>query len=716
MDVKTRLFRKPVTTISWIALMLAMSMLLGVGTNLLKSASGLFEALDEHHTTIAIQTLEPGLTPSGSWEKLSATLSEKEILALEALDPVVDMDMRMLTGAYIPELDARVALINESDGQKDYDWMQWDTYMNESYNEVILTGTVTHSWYQKDDVSSYELYDLSELGIEEPMGLIKFHAIVEIDEIIVANHEYQFFPSEDFPGCSGKIHVSVLAYHNDTNQDETENGETDEEACIDNFFEVGSDYIFSGTYNPWVRGVDSDDDYPEEIRDLYTPTLELGTTYAVPGETIKYTDCLWKGDSLIYYPETLTEWAWEIPRIRYPSDKIMPAATKLTGTVEDLLETDKLWADTVELFEGTLHTFPVLGTQKLESMYAFNRNEAVFIEGRSFTQKEYDAGAKVCVIEESIAQRAGIHAGDQVRFSQFICGRSTWEGNMTLQMANDNGMLINPGVGRFPFGQGLVTEDEEFTVVGIYKLSRTWDSSSFSFTPNTIFIPQKAQIEGGYGGATTFTSSSDGGKVNVNGTYGIFMSIIIENGRAEEFLELAQDVVPNDFYTFDQGYANAMKSVQAVEDEAWKLISLTAVGWILLLALYVLLYQNREAPNLGIIRSLGGSPRVAGQYLFRSGLAVSATGILIGTLISSGVTKLVSQQLAEFMLEIGTMNANSGGMELDVEAVSSIIRTTSLSVGDLLALAALQLVIVTAALWLHAQGISRKAPRKLLSK
>lgn len=711
MDVKTRLFRKPVTTISWIALMLAMSMLLGVGANLLKSASGLFEALDEHHTTIAIQTLEPGLTPSGSWEKLSATLSEKEILALEALDPVIDMDMRMLTGAYIPELDARIALFKDGEGQKDYDWMQWDTYMNESYNEVILTGTVTHTWYEDENTI---LYDISELvGIEEPLGLRQFHAIVEIDEIIVAHEDYSLFPSEDFPAYSGKVHVQVLAYNE--YGDPEESGDTEEEDNS-NFFEVGSEYIFSGTYNPWIMGSNTDTQFPEEISDLRVPILNLGTTYTVPGEPYKHTHCLKNGDSLIYYPETLTEWAWEIPRIRYPSDKIMPAATKLTGTVEELLETDALWVDTVELFEGTLHTFPVLGTEKLESMYAFNRNEAVFIEGRSFTQEEYDAGAKVCVIEESIAQRAGIHAGDTVNFSQFICGRSTWEGNMTLQMANDNGMLINPGVGRFPFGQGLVTENEAFTVVGIYKLSRTWDTSSFSFTPNTIFIPQKAQIEGGYGGATTFTSSSDGGKVNVNGTYGIFMSIIIENGRAEEFLELAQDVVPNDFYTFDQGYANAMKSVQAVEDEAWKLISLTAVGWILLLALYVLLYQNREAPNLGIIRSLGGRPKVARCYLFGSGMIVSAIGILTGTLISSGVTKLVSQQLAEFMLEISTMNANSGGMELDLESVSSIIRTTSLSAGDLLALAALQLVIVAVVLWLHAVGISCRAPRKLLSK
>jgi len=706
MNTKIRLTRKPLTTALWVVVLTAMAMLLGIGANLLHSADSLLGIIDEHHTTIAVHTMEPGLTPEGHWNKLSVTLSEREIRKLESLDPVERVDMRMLTGAYIPELSARVALAKANGGQRNYDLANWDTTMNESYNEVILTGTVTHSWYRDEDWRSY---DISELGFEEPVILREYNAIVEIDEVLVANEQYHFFPTEEFPDYSGKIHVSVWAYHQFAGMEvEGEPGY--------NFFQPGEDYIFSGTYNPWIRGGDDENPFPAEAGELYVPTLELGTTHAVPGEKMTYTHALVVGDTLLYYPECLTEWAWEIPRVRYPGDQVLPCATRLTGTVDELLSTDPIWANAVELFEMTQHTFPVLGTDALETMYAFNRNDAVFVEGRSFTQEEYDTGAKVCVIEETLAVDAGIHAGDTVSFSQFICGHGVWDGNTSLETAEDNGMLINPGVGRFPLGDGLVTHDEEFTVVGIYKLSRTWDTSSFAFTPNTVFIPLKAQIPGGYGGASTINGSDNGDGPRVNGSYGIFMSIQIENGRAAEFLEQAGEVISNPFYTFDQGYEKAVESVAAVEKEAQKLIGIASVGWLLLLALYVLLYQDKERSNLGILRSVGGSPSQGCRYLLSSGLLIACVGILAGTLFSSTATRLVSSYLAEFMVSEGTMQAMSGGMELGAQTMADILSRASLPGSTLLLLTAAQLTVIALTLWLHAYSISRRSPRELLSK
>ena len=681
-----------------------MAMLLGIGANMLHSARSLLGTIDGQHTTIAVQTLEPGLTSTGMWNKLSATLSEKEVKELEALAPVKEIDMRMLTGAYIPELNARVALANGPTSQTDYDSSFWDSTMNESYNEVILTGTVTHCWILDAEDPMY--YNLTELGYEEPLTWRQMNAIVEIDEIIVANGGYNFFHNERFPDYTGEVCVTVQAYVNPAEEEEGEEPY--------NFFRVGESYILSGTYNPMVTTGGPEVDLPSELAGHSYPTLSLGETYAVPGRTISYTHSLIEGDTMFYYPECIIEWSWEQPRVRYPEDRILPTATRLTGTAQELLATDDLWADAAELFEMTQHTFPVLGTANLESMYAFNRNEAVFVEGRSFTQEEYDAGAKVCVIEQSIANAAGIHAGDKLSFSQFLCGTGVWDGNTSLEMADENGMLINPGVGRYPLGKGLVTENEEFTVVGIYKLSRTWDSSSFAFTPNTVFIPLKAQIPGGYGGVSTINGSGDGGKVHVNGSYGIFMSIILENGRAAEFLELVTDVVPNKFYVFDQGYENAMESVLAVEEEAWKLIGIAAIGWLLLLMLYVLLYQNKERNNLGILRSLGGSPRVGRRYLFGSGFVLAAVGIAVGTLCSSGVTRLVSTQLAEFMVSEGTMQAMSGGMELGTDTMAEILAQATLPGETLLTLCGGQLALIAIVLWLHAAIISRQTPRKLM--
>ena len=152
----------------------------------------------------------------------------------------------------------------------------------------------------------------------------------------------------------------------------------------------------------------------------------------------------------------------------------------------------------------------------------------------------------------------------------------------------------------------------------------------------------------------------------------------------------------------------------AVEKEAWKLIEIAAIGWLLLLTLYVLLYQNKERNNLGILRSVGGTPKQGRRYLFGSGFVLAAVGIAIGTLGSSFVTRLVSKQLAEFMVSEGTMQAMSGGMELGTEAIAGILSQASLPISTLLILSALQLAVIAIFLWLHAAIISRHTPRKLL--
>ena len=152
----------------------------------------------------------------------------------------------------------------------------------------------------------------------------------------------------------------------------------------------------------------------------------------------------------------------------------------------------------------------------------------------------------------------------------------------------------------------------------------------------------------------------------------------------------------------------------AVEKEAWKLIGIASTGWLLLLTLYVLLYQNKERNNLGILRSVGGTPKQGRRYLFSSGFVLAAVGIAIGTLGSSFVTRLVSDQLAEFMVSEGTMQTMSGGMELGADTMAGILSQASLPISTQLTLAAVQLAIIAIFLWLHAAIISRQTPRKLM--
>ena len=706
MNMKIRFFRKPVTTVSWIAVLTAMALMLGIGANMLHSAQSLLGIIDQHHTTIAVQTLDPGLTAQGNYHNLGVTLKQSEIDALEALDTVEKIDLRTLTGAYIPELNAQMALTKWGIVcQANYDLKLSETAINEAYNEVIFAGEVEYCWLQSYDEPWY--VDMSLVGGTEMMEVKHLHAIVNIDEILVAHPDYVFYPGEEENTYyTGKIMVDAYVYSDS------------DEPC----FKEGEKYIFSGLYDPMTSVLV--DNTPKAVFDRYGmnpsfPTLRLGSRYdGAPGGTVYGSDCLMLEDQMIMYRRIGWQDHLEQPLRAADARDELVVAQKLTTSVEELIASEPHWADAIDTFGKVLHAFPVLGTEALETMYMFNRNDASMVSGRMFTQEEYDSAAKVCVISDAVASEAGIEVGDTLHFSQYLCARSLDEGNQSVATKDTlTTSLNNPTIGRIPFPGGFKTEDEEFTVVGIYKLQRMWDSSAFSVTPNTIFIPQKAQIPGGYGGPSYSTFGNgiwEFGETFPNGTYGVYLSVQVKNGQAEAFQAQADETAPNNFHIFDQGFEKAMESIMAVEKEAWKLIGIASIGWLLLLTLYVLLYQNKEKNNLGILRSVGGTPKQGRRYLFDSGMVLAAAGVVLGTLVSSFVTRLVSRQLAEFMVSEGTMQTMSGGMELGADTMAGILAQASLPISTLLILSAAQLAVIAIFLWFHAAVISCQTPRKLM--
>lgn len=713
MDTKKRVTRKPLTTVSWVAVLTAMALLLGIGANLLHSADSLLDTIDQQHTTIAVQTMEAGLTAEGNYQNLSVTLNKSEIEELRALDSVELVDLRTLTGAYIPELSGQIGLAHWGTlNQLNYDVGNWETSMNETYNEVILTGVVEQCWqfdfpYAPDNIFGY---DGTKLGYEEPLMDQYLYALVEIEELIVAHPDYAFYPSEAYTAYTGKVFVEIPSYMGQG----------------DDFLQAGDRYIFCGTYNPRCYGTSlAGHDWP--LDDEFYPWLVVDDRYSIPGAEFRSTHVFRDGDTLFYYDNVDVGAYYGEPKedevnlfpITLKTEHKTPAVARIDGSVEEFLAENQLWADAAEAYTELLHCFPVIGTEVLETMYAFNRSDAVMIDGRYFTQEEYDTGAKVCVISESAAQTGDIQVGGTIHLSQYDCGSTAEEGNTSLHTEGSGGSLNNPSAGRFP-PEEYVTVDEEFTVVGIYQLQRSWDSSSFSFTPNTVFIPQKAQIDGGFGGASY--SAFGGADYNAgygrsypNGIYGIYFSVQIKNGMADEFLTQAGEIVPNGFHIYDQGYEAAQESVKEVGRDAWKLMGLAGLGWLLLLALYLVLYQNAERHNLGIMRSLGATPGQCTSYLFGSGFALAAAGIFLGTLLSSQATRMVSGTLAEFMVSADAMLNMSSGQALGSELLADILSRSTLPMSTLLLLTAAQLAVMAAALYLHARAAASNGPRKLLA-
>ncbi len=708
MDLKKRLFRRPVTTVIWLLVLSIMASMLGVGANLLYSSQMLHENLDSHHTTIGIPLSKPVQEDWGLEYEYPFLLPER-LETLKSMDTVEMVDLRTLTGAYIPELTSQLGLTKWGTlCAQDWDYVNHKT--NESYNQVVLTGTIEESWVYYESEEYINHYDLTAMGMGKDERTHYEIAVLNIEDIVVAHPDYDFYATEEFSNYCGKVFVQVGLF------------EESEEA----YFQPGQRYIVTGWYDPSCHG--------RGYATFQTPDgIHYPWVHMNGGRYLESSPGLVEGDKLnIYRKAEYSFWDYDTREFKYkPMEDPVPVAQRLTGSVEELLENDPQWAESVAFFAAAEHTFPVLGTECLETMHSFLTNAASITSGRTFTKEEYDAGAKVCVISESVALTGDIQVGDTIRLQQHLVDMRR---NTNRSLDDMEETLNNPAVGQsdYPFQLG---ETEEFTVVGIYRLERSWDDSTFSITPNTVFMPQKAQIPGGFGGVSyyeeitsdvVYTDLETGEKwtgqetnkhLRTGGTYGVFMSVKLKNGTMEDFKKaLAENGTFGEYVVIDQGYEAAQESVEAVAAQARKLFAIAAASWVLLLILYILLYQSKQRRNMGIMRSLGAKPGAARRYLVGSGLALAVAGVAIGSLVCGRITAGVSKQLAEFIFSADTMLSHSGGQELTADAVSSMIAGSQLPAKEMLLLALAQVLIIGILLWLHGVILAAKKPRKLLGK
>ena len=157
-----------------------------------------------------------------------------------------------------------------------------------------------------------------------------------------------------------------------------------------------------------------------------------------------------------------------------------------------------------------------------------------------------------------------------------------------------------------------------------------------------------------------------------------------------------------------------METLAQVEASTVKLMGMCLAGWAMLMILYLLLYQGSQRKNIGIMRSLGASPKVAGDYLWKSGLTVAAIGIAVGTAASLVVVQFTRSKLLQNAVAQLPGKYSIGG--LTDEAVRVMVQESQLPVWLLLLLALAQMALFGLVLRSHSKHTSRKSPRNLLSK
>ncbi len=670
MDIQKRLFRKPFSMLLWLLFVTLMTGFLTASSTMWYSTAQLAATLNKSHTAIAVRT-DPGIVVhprkrNAEWKVDFRQFTEKDVQTLSAMKGVKAVRSHTLTGgsspAFLPITEIRRELSWQASGD-----------ISPYYNAVFFGRLVKKS---KGTMRTEYMYKTVIDGQDENDLFLLF----ELEDVLLLNDEFSE-PLKNMEYAGGFSYALNLS----------------ENPSAAEYFKEGEHYVVSGTFEPLASetgwGVFVKPKGNEWVVPRYF-AIEGGRLSEKDGYlvTVSGRDVPWShGSKDGAYADT------EIPAVeRWDYDP----QTFFEETPHDI------WRTFREAWEMQSHTLPVIGTERLETVFEFLQGDAAIIEGRGFTEEEYATGARVMVISEVMANRSGLSVGDTVPMSQCLC---TDDAETRLK----NGYpLNNPVVNRFRTDRKY-SAAEPFEIVGIFRQQAEWSTGTYAFTPNTVFIPRSAQIEGGFGSIVRETQPESQTPDGQTDMYGMYLSLELENGNIEEFqLALEQSPYSGQFYVYDQGYEAVQKDINGLTASMASLLWIAIGGWILLLILYLLMYQSSQKKNICTMRSLGAPSSKAAAYLSISGLLVAVIGIVIGTVLSRVALEVIQERVLSEMLAM-IDKTSSSALVLSDEMLTEMVRNSVPITRTTCLIAISEFGVMGAAILIHAAVMSHMPLRRL---
>ena len=274
-----------------------------------------------------------------------------------------------------------------------------------------------------------------------------------------------------------------------------------------------------------------------------------------------------------------------------------------TGTLEANSE-----AEAMESIRVSSHSVPVLAVNHLEAMADFAAGTAMVTQGRSFSQKEYSSGAPVCLISESLARENGLNVGDPLPLSLYEFDRDLWY-NFVGE--------YNPRPTCYLPDQGF-QQETEYTIIGLYRQSNEWVTTPTSFTPNSVFVPEKS--------------------VNcptVYGNLGVWSSLILQNGAIDQVeARLEAENLGGRVTYYDQGYSDIVESLDGYTRVSRTVLLVGLALWAVVLAAYCVLLPMQESKTALRMWTLGAKQKDITKQIWTPSALMAAAGTVIALAVS----------------------------------------------------------------------------------
>ena len=362
------------------------------------------------------------------------------------------------------------------------------------------------------------------------------------------------------------------------------------------------------------------------------------------------------------------KWEWTVQRvIAFDTDYDLASFTILPEgvTAEEMIASSPTWQKAMESVRVNSHSVPVLAVNHLEALADFAAGTTMVTQGRSISQAEYDSGAAVCLVSESLARENGLNVGDVLPLSLY-----EYDQDLRYSYIHE----YNPRPSCYLPDQGF-QQETEYTIIGLYRQSNELVTTPTSFTPNSVFVPEKS--------VTCQT---------VTGNYGVWSSLILQNGTIDQMeARLEENDLGGAVTYYDQGYSDIVESLDGYTRVSRTVLYVGLALWAVVLAAYCVLLPMQEGKTALRMWTLGAKRRdIAGQIWTPSAL-MAAAGTVIALAVSIPGMSWATDK---------------------IQALTGSDLTLKVSVGQTVALCAAALAIALAVIALVSVSTAQRGIRK----
>jgi len=307
-----------------------------------------------------------------------------------------------------------------------------------------------------------------------------------------------------------------------------------------------------------------------------------------------------------WHPETVDYTQYNLPSIQELPDGV---------TAQEVIDSTSSWRMAMESIQTNNQSVPVLAVDFVEGMLEFASERAQVTQGRSFSQSEYDSGAAVCLISETLARESGLDVRDTLPLSLY-----EKEKNLMPTMVGDS----DPTASYYLPQRGF-QQETEYTVIGLYRQSSEWSETVASFTPNSVLTPKKS---------VTCAMETGGSAIEASPS-GLWGTMILKNGTAGQMeARLKENNLAGTVTYYDQGYSEIVESLDGFSRVSRTVLWVGLALWVVVLAAYCVLFPLQEGKTALRMWTLGTVKRDITGSIWLSSAAVAVIGTVIALAVS----------------------------------------------------------------------------------